>query len=123
MSLTPINRASLLQIKAQREEADRLSQVQTLIRTIYAQVVQNAARTATTSYKFPVELHRVTFIAANLGEILAGLQVLFPDCVVEYAILTKDQDGQLYDVSKMDKQVLPFIGLKASAPYIVVDWT
>ena len=143
MSLTPFSRSALLQLKVQREEAGRLSQVQTHIRTIYTQVVQIAARTASTSHKYPIadqmpsaESDSCTwskcqrpigppdaFIIANLGEILAGLQALFPDCIVEYAILTKGQDGQLYDVSKMDKQVLPFVGLKASAPYIVIDWT
>jgi hypothetical protein len=122
MSLTPFSRSALLQLKVQREEAGRLSQVQTHIRTIYTQVVQIAARTASTSHKYPIGPPDA-FIIANLGEILAGLQALFPDCIVEYAILTKGQDGQLYDVSKMDKQVLPFVGLKASAPYIVIDWT
>ena len=122
MSLTPFSRSALLQLKVQREEADRLSQVQTHIRTIYAQVIRSAARTTSTSHKYLI-VSPDGFIIANLGEILAGLQALFPDCIVEYAILTKGQDGQLYDVSKMDKQVLPFVGLKASAPYIVIDWT
>ena len=59
-------------------------------------------------------------------EILAEVQSLFPDCSVEHTTLTMAtaRDGKIYDISKMDDILKPFImNPGRSMEYIVVDWS
>jgi hypothetical protein len=63
------------------------------------------------------------FYRDNMKLILEGLQILFPDCLVEHATLVTAQDGKLYDISKLDDKMQPFINKQRSAEYIVVDWS
>jgi len=43
--------------------------------------------------------------------------------LVEHATLVRAQDGKLYDISKLDEKMIPFIDMQQRAEYIVVDWS
>jgi hypothetical protein len=55
--------------------------------------------------------------------ILDGLRLVFPECLVEHATLVRAQDGKLYDISKLDEKMIPFIDMQQRTEYIVVDWS
>jgi hypothetical protein len=58
-----------------------------------------------------------------MPDILAVLQELFPDSSVTHAILTCDADGKLYDISKLDDKMLPYVNRALDESYIVIDWS
>jgi hypothetical protein len=71
-------------------------------------------------------LHRsapANVFTTSMADILNGLQELFPDCLVEHKMLVRGPDGKMYDISKMDKAVLPFIRGYQEQAYIVIDWS
>jgi hypothetical protein len=59
----------------------------------------------------------------NIADILAELQALFPGCTVTHTLMAKGRDGKLYDLTKMDDNVLPFIDQTLEQSYIVIDWS
>jgi len=63
------------------------------------------------------------FHIKNIPDILAGLRNLFPDCAVSHTLLCQAKDGKLYDVSKLDDAVLPFVDRALDQSYIVIDWS
>jgi hypothetical protein len=58
-----------------------------------------------------------------MPDILTGLQELFPGCDVTHTILSRGTDGKMYDISKLDEKVLPFVNRALDQSYIVVDWS
>jgi len=63
------------------------------------------------------------FHIKNMSDILAGLRNLFPDCAVSHTLLCQAKDGKMYDISKLDDAVLPFIDRALDQSYIVIDWS
>ena len=63
------------------------------------------------------------FHIKNMPDILAGLQTLFPECSVSHTLLCQAKDGTLYDASKLDDAVLPFVDRALDQSYIVIDWS
>jgi hypothetical protein len=59
----------------------------------------------------------------NMKDILVGLQSLFPDCAVSHTLLCQAKDGKMYDISKLDDSVLPFLDRALDHSYIVIDWS
>jgi hypothetical protein len=51
------------------------------------------------------------------------LNDVFPGCDVSHSIMAKGTDGKLYDVSKLDDKVLPFVNSALDQSYIVIDWS
>jgi len=75
-------------------------------------------------YNFPDYVEAGTaFYTANMPDILSNLQELFPGCSVTHTNLTMGHDGNMYDISKLDESVKPFINQQASREYIVIDWS
>ena len=94
---------------------------------IYNAAVHAARTTTDTSYNWALPpqnyRHPDLFFVKNMPDILAGLQELFPGCAVSHTLLSKGTDGKMYDISKLDDKVLPFVNRALDQSYIVVDWS
>jgi hypothetical protein len=139
----PMSRAAMQGLKAQKDEEQRireqkirLDKVKQIANSIYNSAVQLAATSTHTSFKHEIPRglynslppnHRLytsdPFYLNNMTDILAELQALFPGCSVTHALMAKGRDGKLYDLSKMDDSVLPFIDQTLEQSYILIDWS
>jgi len=148
MSLTPITKESMQQLKFQEEEENRIRQINGIVGQIYNAAIREAKTTINTSYrylvpsdkeyygpvdKYPnIEIHNilyqkelVVFHEKNEQAIIDRLQILFPNCLISCNILVPDQDGKWYILSKADDIALQFINsykVKTSK-FIVIDWS
>ncbi len=123
----PMSRDTMRGLKAKYEEGARIQQVKQIVNHVYQAAVQIAKSSAVTSYKYAVppedRRHPDSFYMKNMPEILAGLQELFPDCDVSNTLLSRGADGKMYDISKLDDKVLPFVNRALDQSFIVVDWS
>lgn len=120
---TPISRDALRGLKVKVEEESRLRQVRVIIDNIYAQAINVAKTKSDTAFNVPIPPSTDSFHLKNISDILSGLQTLFPDCTVSHSILCKGTDGKLYDISKLDDRVLPFVNRALDQSFIVIDWS
>ena len=139
-----MSRDTMRQLKANTEEAARIQQVKNIVQQIYRAAVETAKSKTDTSYNHPlprgatvaemqiVAVKKVdcnggstadSFYLKNMPDILAGLQELFPGCDVTHTLLSRGADGKMYDISKLDEKVLPFVNRALDQSYIVVDWS
>ena len=62
-----------------------------------------------------------------ITDILSALQVLFPDCLVEYKNQCQGLDGKWYDISLIDDMMKQFIDIKKNHIHtqknIIIDWS
>ena len=123
----PVTRDYMRNLKAKNDEMKRLAEIESYIKNIYTHAINTATTTNYTSYQFQIQQHITRngpdFARTNMQDIIRGLQCLFPDCTVEFTILTRAQDGKMYDISKMDEKILPFINSGATQDCIVIDWS
>ena len=134
-ALVPISRDTMKDLKAQKDEEkrqvlekNRIYEIKTIIRTIYSSARRIAETTDDLSYAYPLPLpihpsRPSEFHTTNMDDILGGLRDLFPDCSVLNTTLSRGQDGKMYDISKMDEKIRPFIDTRKSQEYIVIDWS
>lgn len=129
MSLTPLTRAAMREIKAAKdEELNKIKRVKidAIIKAIYANALKFAEVSEVTEYKVHIGPYGVgglskEFIVENMKEILRILQPLFPDSVVEYKKLILARTGIEYDVSSIGQYI---DNEKArTEEYIMIDWT
>ena len=136
-----MSRDAMRELKANTEEAVRVQQVKQIVQQVYQAAVQTARSKTETSYNHQVPrgpeyqyqnniANRVNqnivtdpFYVKNMPDILVGLQVLFPGCDVTHTLLSKGTDGKMYDISKLDDKVLPFVNRALDQSYIVIDWS
>jgi hypothetical protein len=121
-----MSRDTMRGLKAKYEEAARIQQVKQIVQQVYQAAVQTARSKDDTSYNHPLPpAHHAdhSFYLKNVPDILAGLQELFPGCAVSHTLLSKGTDGKMYDISKLDDKVLPFVNRALDQSYIVVDWS
>jgi hypothetical protein len=129
MAHTPISRDSMRILRAQTLEDQRKRQIHNIVTQIYGNTLSTATNTNDVRHLYG--LHGIAnplleFHRTNMLEILAEVQSLFPDCAVEHTTLTMAtaRDGKLYDISKIDEILKPFImNPGRSMEYIVVDWS
>jgi hypothetical protein len=144
MSVVPVDRMTLLSMKAMKDEADRRKELDDLIVSIYKQVLYVATNSTRTSFQqvvprnsvprgrvqhLPVgrgnsentEMHPL--YKANMEEILRRLQELFPDSLVSHTLMAQGTDGIMYDISRLDDTALPFVNQTLSQSYINIDWS
>ena len=130
----PISRDSLRGLKASKDEAVLFEKLKHCVTQLHTDILRKAESSTDTFYhyqlpSFPISkatqlpVPEPEFHRDNMKLILDELQILFPDCLVEHATLVRAQDGKLYDISKLDDKMLPFINRQQSAEYIVVDWS
>jgi len=131
MSLTPITKESMQQLKFQEEEEIRIRTINSIVGQIYSAAIREAKTTINTSYRYLVpsdkenNLQLVVFHEKNEQAIIDRLQILFPNCLISCNILVPDQDGKWHILSKVDDKALQFITsykVKTSK-FIVIDWS
>lgn len=136
----PMTRFDMQTLKAKneeesrlRKEKDRTDRVKRITDSIYNSAVQLAGTSADTSFKHEIPRGRYSehdtwnasdpFYLNNMADILSSLQMLFPGCTITHSLMAKGRDGKLYDLTKMDDSLLPFINQTLEQSYIVVDWS
>ena len=126
-----MSRDAMRELKATTEEAARLSRIKGFVSEIYRYALERARSMPSNSYHHPLpktcseqgEWYAEPFYVKNMPDILVGLQVLFPGCDVTHTLLSKGTDGKMYDISKLDDKVLPFVNHALDQSYIVIDWS
>ena len=125
--LTPLTRETLRSLQAihiekirVEQEKQRVYRVNQHIQQIYNQIVHEAEQKGATSYKFRVNS---SISIQDMPDVLDGLRTLFLDSSVEHSLLVRGNDGQMYDVSKMDEKMRPFVNTQQGQQYIVIDWS
>ena len=150
MSLIPITRDELKQLKIQADEEKRKAELASAIKEMYDMIVRRATGSTDTKMQFNVledanmhhmdlqqqvqyrkmlahqqPLNPAIIITDELrGDVVSGLRELFPDSKIDYkvAVMARAPDGKLYDVSKMDS---PFIhkSQTLTTKVINIDWS
>ena len=124
MSLKPITRDEMRGLKAKKDEENRLREINSIVKEIYNMTIRNAEQTSELSFKFHIKnpAHE-----KNITDILSALQVLFPDCLVEYKNQCQGLDGKWYDISLIDDMMKQFIDIKKNhiqtQKNIIIDWS
>ena len=124
MSLTPITRDEMRSLKAKKDEESRLREINDTVNNIYNRTIQTAQYTSELSYKYPIQnpAHE-----KYVTDILSALQLLFPECLVEYKNQCRGLDGKWYDISLIDDTMKQFIDMKNShiqtQKNIIIDWS
>ena len=121
-SIQPINRIDLQQLKAKNDEQNRVNQINQIVNQIYSTAINQARTQIITSYNHQMN-QRDPFFEKNKDDIINGLKTLFPDCSVEYKMLSRGNDGQMYDITNIDEKMRPFINRQHDQAHIVVDWS
>jgi hypothetical protein len=124
MSLKPITRDEMRGLKAKKDEENRLREINDAVKGIYHSAIRNAEQTSESSFQYPIQHPSYE---KNITDILSGLQVLFPECLVEYKNLCQGHDGKWYDISLFDETMKQFIDINnfrtRAQKYIVIDWS
>ena len=124
MSLMPITRDEMRGLKAKKDEENRVREINDTVNNIYTRTIHTAQYTSELSFKFHIKnpAHE-----KNITDILSALQVLFPDCLVEYKNLCQGLDGKWYDISLIDDLMQTFIDIKKNhiqtQKNIIIDWS
>ena len=129
MSFTPMSKESMRNLKAEQDEENRNKKIKEIVSNIYNSAIYMAKTTLNTSFHHEIPKSNQTtnnldiFYINNKDEIVKILQELFTDCSVSFSILSRGNDGKMYDISKMDEKVIPFINRQFDKSYIVIDWS
>jgi hypothetical protein len=119
-------RQDLQQLKIKNDEQKRLNMINKCVNNIYNSLINQASSSNITSYNYQINQGPCLdseFIEKNKNDILNGLKVLFPDCLIEFKILSRGFDEKMYDVSNIDEKIKPFINRQNDREYIVIDWS
>jgi hypothetical protein len=128
MSFTPMSKESMQKLKAEEDEKNRNKKIKEIISNIYNCAINTAKGTSNTSFHHEIPMNKYDnsldiFYINNKNEIVKILQELFTDCSVSFSMLSRGNDGKMYDISKMDEKVIPFINRQFDKSYIVIDWS
>lgn len=128
MSFTPMSKESMQKLKAEEDEKNRNKKIKEIVSNIYNSAIYMAKTTSNTSFQYEIPKNNNNncldiFYINNRDEIVKILQELFTDCSVSFSILSRGNDGKMYDISKMDEKVIPFINRQFDKSYIVIDWS
>ena len=122
--IQPISRIDLQQLKAKKDEQNRLNQINQIVNNIYYAVVTVAESKIVTSYNHQIQHNGdPTFYEKNKDDIISGLKTLFPDCLIDYKMLSRGNDGKMYDITNIDEKMRPFINRQHDQAHIVIDWS
>ena len=125
MSLKSITRDEMRGLKAKKDEENRLREINEVVKEIYNNTIRSAEQTSDLLFKYPI---RYPIHEKNITDILSALQVLFPECLVEYKNLCLGLDGKWYDISLIDEMMKQFLNIQnkktgsiQTQKYIVID--
>lgn len=102
--------------------------INTIVTTIYDDTVYITKKYNETSYNYQIPFNEETqssdnFYIQNIDTILNKLKELFPKYSVSHTLLAKGKNGKLYDISKINDDILPLIDTTLKHSYIVIDWS
>ena len=125
MYLTPITRDEMRGLKEKKDEENRLREINDTVNNIYTRTIHTAQYTSDLSFKYPIQ-HPA--YEKNITDILSALQLLFPECLVEYKNLCQGLDGKWYDISLIDDMMKQFINMTKknhiqTQKNIIIDWS
>lgn len=147
MSLTPFSRENIRGLKVNKDEEAHILKINSVVKQLYEETVRFAERNQETVYKFNINrdygyirlpsnsnslhYHNVgiprEYVTAHMDEILIHLCRLFPECCVEYKMVSmaRGRDGKEYDISTLDDKLRAFIDMRhaRTEEFIVIDWT
>jgi hypothetical protein len=137
MSLTPLTRENMREIKARKDaELNKIknAKIDSIVKEIYTHAVKFAEITDVPVYKARINNTYGTgpagmsneFIIAHMKEILKGLQALFPDSSVEYKKVAVLKAGEYDDSTPTNpyNSILVLDNEKTKMDeFIVIDWT
>jgi len=148
MDIVPITKESLRGLYAATQEEARQKKISEIVHGIYGRVLATSKSSSVTVYNHdckpreqnhgcigcdqnrsirgrPVyHIHTLDpFYEANMKDILAGLQSIFPDSSVQYKRITTGSDGTVVDLSTVDPSLHSLIKIAEDVHYIVVDWS
>jgi hypothetical protein len=126
-----MSKESMQKLKAEQDEENRNKKIKEIVSNIYNSAIYTAKRTSNKSFHYEIPMNNTykhdnsldIFYVNNKDEIVKILQELFTDCSVSFSILSRGNDGKLYDISKIDEKVIPFINRQFDKSYIVIDWS
>jgi len=121
-SIQPISKNDLQQLKAKTDEQNRLNHINQIVNNIYSTVINQAKTQTITSYKHQLQ-HDPSFYEKNKDDIINNLKTLFPDCSIDYKMLSRGNDGQMHDITNIDEKMKPFINRQHAQAHIVIDWS
>jgi hypothetical protein len=117
-------RNDLQQLKAKTDEQNRLNQISQIVNQIYSTVINQARTQTITSYNHQINQYNgPQFYENNKDDIINGLKILFPDCSINYKMLSRGTDGKMYDITNIDEKMKPFINRQYDQAHIVIDWS
>jgi hypothetical protein len=136
-SLTKYSKEDLLQLKAKKNEENRISRITEIIKMIYSHVIQTANNNLVTKYEHCIGQWynnlQVTneFYITNKIEIICNLQHIFPGCDIKYITLDKildpyskklcDIDNLHSNLQRLNENQLKKYETKSD--YLVIDWS
>jgi hypothetical protein len=131
----PFSRNDLQQLKAKKDEQIRISRIDQVVNQIYSNVI-NLAGTHTivstghgqnqnyeSKYNYQISFPDPKFCENNKDDIINSLKKLFPDCSIDYKMLSRGTDGKMYDITNIDEKMRPFINRQHDQAHIVIDWS
>ena len=80
-------------------------------------------REAKTPEYYLLNMSQNKFTELMIPDIIAGLELLFPDCSVKYITYSPTHDGGLCDISSLSEDTLRFLDRSKDKSYIVIDWS
>jgi hypothetical protein len=127
----PMLRYQMRSLKARTDEENRLIGIERYVKIMYDAAVQSARTSTNTQWTLDFHngqggnMYDGKFMITNIDDILKRLQVLFPDCSVEFKTVTMAMgpDKQMHDISTLDEKALMFIGNRQVKQCIIIDWT
>jgi len=123
--MIPYSRESLLQLKSNIDEENRILFVNRGIEAAYRSVI-SSAKEGKTQYHQPLfqEPYK-DFYKYNMDEILRKLRELFPDSKISLKTLLADRRGEYHDVSGYTAEMYKNknINLNSARDFIVFDWS
>jgi len=147
-SLTKYSKESLLQLKAIKDEDNRISRIIEIIKHIHMMVIQYAETNSDTKYKFQIPRGKQKYNSMNYTnqrdynhpidefyiknkiEIICNIQHLFPGCNIKYVTLEKiicPYDSKLYDMdnypNRKNFSPVQLTQYTKNIDYIVIDWS
>jgi hypothetical protein len=148
ISLPIYSSEDLLQLKAKKDEEERIKRITEFITNIHKCVIKKAETSSETKYAQIIPRLRNQnmcgydmntyynqpideFYITNKIEIICNLQYLFPRCEIKHVIFEKIVDqGQIYNIDNLPQHLAYLKNNKQSLDqntkkidYLIIDWT
>ena len=132
LQLTPMTREAMQTLRAVKEEVVKRTQLDSIIKYIYQRAISKASSSDIRTYKelitvnskdYTMYINNIPFVRPQILDIVTQLRELFPECSVKHTMLSRGQDGKLYDIAKIEESVLPFVNRSKDQPYIIIGWS